>query len=570
MRCISLVWLLAAALGLHACSTDDAGVDADTRSEAVAEVPAPLPVKLDVLLVIDDTGGMCWWQMALTEGVESFLARLGQVSRDVRVAVTTTDVRSEGFRGTFRTGHASEYGPACQVNRPKECTTDAQCAGLEAADGPGWECTWEGKPIALTVNDNGSLNSSCHKTCTTDDECTAVFGDLFHCSVETPGAVGCRAAPPVEGCPETLGPVLTGTDIAGLRCLVNVGDTGTPEKNLEGGLKAALLALDRGNDPCTSPSPNVCRLFTPERLSIYAADCPERLAACGEHLSPGEPDFLRDDAWLLVVFASNEDDCSDRDDNPFSLNDTKLCAFKGEQLLPLPDVVQSLKALKTDPAHVIVAGLVGDAVIGGTRSCLVSDRCLVERTLDECRCYAAGGDRAGCPAVLATGTPDALCNGQGLTGAEANDELAYRLACLDACLGRASYNPAHTCSKLVDEFAPTPEGSEPLTVGCGCYAAEHRGSEACQAAFADEPTYRVGCERACFHAAKLTSTVQPNTAPGICEGVGTFADLGTRYLSVLEAFGDHGLGASLCDPRGLRAVLEEVAARAAALISADH
>jgi len=565
LRFAFLAALLAATM---ACAADEASPDVPEVAADAADVPVtPPPVKLDVLLVIDDTGGMCWWQRALTEGVAGFLANLGQASGDVRVAVTTTDVRSEGFRGAFRTGHATAYNPSCQVRRLRECTTDAECAGLEAEYGPGWECSWEGKRLGLTVNDNGSVNSRCQKTCTSDAACSSEFGELYHCSLETPGAVGCTPAPPVEGCPEAAGPVLTGADATGLGCLVNVGDISSVDKNLEGGLKAALLALERGRNPCTSPSPNVCRLFTPERLAAAAADCSERLAACGDHLDPGEPDFLRDDAWLLVVFVTNEDDCSDRADDPFELNDTKLCAFNDQKLLPVLDVAASLKALKADPSRVIVAGLVGDAVVGGTRSCLVSDRCLVERTVDECRCYAPGGDRTGCPAALATGTPQALCNGQGLSAAEAEEELAYRLGCLDACLGKAAYNPARTCSKQVDELKPVPEGEEPLTVGCGCYAAEHRDSEACQAVLADEPAYRVACERACYHAAKLTSAVQPNTAPGICSSDATFADLGARYLALLEAFGDHGLAGNLCDPRGLGATLEDLAARAAALIT---
>jgi hypothetical protein len=562
-----LVTLLATILVLAAaCAADDASPDVPE----VAGDAVDVPVKLDVLLVVDDTGGMCWHQMALTQAVEGFLAKLGQASGDVRVAVTTTDVRSEGFRGAFRTDHATNYEPACQVNRVRECTVDAECAGLEAEFGPGWECTWEGGQINLTVNDNGSVNSRCHKACATDAACTSVFGSAFHCSLATPGAVGCQPTPPVEGCPEAVGPVLTGADVAKLGCLVNVGNGGSHEKNLEGGLKAALLALERGNDPCTSPSPNVCRLFTPERLATAAGTCPERLAACGEHLAPGEPDFLRDDAWLLVVFLTNEDDCSDRDDDPFSLNEIKLCAYDDEKLLPILEVATSLKALKADPARVIVAGIVGDAVVGGTRSCLVSDRCLVERTVDECRCYALGGDRTGCPAALASGTPEALCNGQGLTGALADEELAYRLTCLDACLGKAAYNPARTCSKLLDELAPPPADGEPLTAGCGCYAPEHRDDEACKAAFADEPAYRVACERACFRATKRTAAVQPNAAPGICADGATFADLGDRYLALFQAFGDHALSGSLCDARGVRAVFEDLAARAAALISGSN
>jgi len=406
-------------------------------------------IKIDFLWVMDDSSSMCQEQNALARDFRVFIDQLESFSNiDYRIAVTTTDVRSKGFKGAFRNTPAQKYGPACQFNVVRECTVDQQCSYLKPEFGPMWECSWEGARLVNTVNENGSVNSYCHKGCSEGEDCSSAFGETYQCST-TAGAVGCFEPPQVAGCASDLKKVLSNVDFGSFYCNATVGADGTPNKNLEAGLKAGWLALNRPADLCTpSDNANVCDLYSglalknkqawiPTELAKvkvaldreadparkaqlvayqgYLDDCAARIKDCSYFINEGEPNFLRDDAYLVVLYVSDEDDCSDRDDNPLSLNDTKLCAFQSaesdpekkikpnsaeDKLIPIKDLVSYYRSLKSDPAKVIAVGIVGDGLTKGTDSCVMSDECIYVRNVDECACYKAGTDKAKCPGLL--------------------------------------------------------------------------------------------------------------------------------------------------------------------------
>jgi len=163
-----------------------------------------------------------------------------------------------------------------------------------------------------------------------------------------------------------------------------------------------------------------------ERLTLEA--CRDRLAACPPPLVAGEPDFLRPDAWLAVVFVSDEEDCSDQDDNPLSLNDTKKCRFLTDNLIPVSELAQSYRSLTADPARVLVASVVGDAQIDGADSCLLPDFCTRTLALEACACYGEG-DKTACPALLQGDGQQTVCRA---ACRQEPDWEARRLAwCLD-------------------------------------------------------------------------------------------------------------------------------------------
>ena len=537
----------------HACETAS-GASGACAAGVCEEGEPPLqgPVKLDALFVVDNSSSMCQEQTALLSGFDALLARLeGLPDLDLRIAVTTTDVRSEGFKGGFRNTPATVFPPGCQETVLHECAADDDCTYLEAALGAGWTCDAASTPNR-TLNDNGSVNSACHKGCEADQVCVDAFGPGYECQ-ENPGLTGCIPVPDTASCPELLPLVLDHGQLDLFGCLSLVGVAQSPNVNLEGGLKAALQALERGGSPCAVDSPNLCQLWSGAALAARleagrgeaSEACWARLDACEADPEEGEPAFNRPDAHLLVVFFSDEEDCSDRDDDPFSLDESVTCAFKPEKLLPLDEIESSLRALKPNPTWLLVAAIVGDAVQGGSRSCLLPDDCLVARDLEACACYQRDGDKSACPALLQGDDHDALCAGDGEGDEAAAEELAYRTGCVDACLGK---DDEQKCSTALPE-------------DCGCYDSGAAASPACQEALADEPSYRLACQRACFEAAKEQSAVLPGAAPYVCSSPYGRADLGSRYLELAARFGEDGFAGSLCAPGGLAAVLDDIGAR---------
>lgn len=118
-----------------------------------------------------------------------------------------------------------------------------------------------------------------------------------------------------------------------LQCLLLVGTDGG---GVEQGLETARVALDRDG-------PNSGQVSS----------------------------FLRQDAWLLLVFVTSRDDCSLRKGESVDPENAPRCALMSEKLAPVGDYVRFFKRLKpNDPAHVIVGVIAGDAQIDGlpTRS----------------------------------------------------------------------------------------------------------------------------------------------------------------------------------------------------------
>jgi hypothetical protein len=106
------------------------------------------------------------------------------------------------------------------------------------------------------------------------------------------------------------------------------------EANLEQGINAALYALDK-----TGPNKEQAKAF------------------------------LRDDAYLVIVFISDEDDCSvapykslksEQYGKCICIPDTQQDPVKGK-LLPPIEGANLIKAFKSDPALVLVAAIVGDS-----------------------------------------------------------------------------------------------------------------------------------------------------------------------------------------------------------------
>lgn len=109
--------------------------------------------------------------------------------------------------------------------------------------------------------------------------------------------------------------------------------------------------------------------------------------------------FLRDDAYLLIVIISDEDDCSSVD--KVSLTDVSRCSCFADKrgckpdgtcdpnatgpLYPAEWFVNYFKSLKADPAQVFFASIVGD-VIPGSPTSPISDAEAIRTRFFECKC----------------------------------------------------------------------------------------------------------------------------------------------------------------------------------------
>jgi len=277
------IWLAVLGLTLGACTEIPLYNLANTFSIEVRELTRnDQPIKLDFLWVIDNSSSMCQEQASLAQSFVSFVDLLeSYLNVDINLAETTTDAITG--QGRFSTTPASIYPNACAERQVLPCATNGDCGD---ALGDAWRCN---PPLSnggslLLYNKNGSINSSCAYTCATGDECVDAFCDVEGACTQTCVAPGgnpsveksCVAQPDTAACPSSGIPsVLTDKTLDLFPCIATVGASQNQYVNLESGLKTAWMALD----------PNGLRA----------------------EQSKG---FLREDAYLVVVFVTDEDDCS--------------------------------------------------------------------------------------------------------------------------------------------------------------------------------------------------------------------------------------------------------------------
>ena len=147
-----------------------------------------------------------------------------------------------------------------------------------------------------------------------------------------PANSGCVLRAATADCPTELPSFLTPEDASLLNCVTTVGAEQHNNASLEQGLATGLLALE-------SAGPNF-----------------EQAGS-----------FLRKDAELLVVFVSDEEDCSTAEGKVLQKEEfgTCLClpdSDNGGPMWPVQSLVGRYRALKADPEQVHVAVIVGDSL----------------------------------------------------------------------------------------------------------------------------------------------------------------------------------------------------------------
>jgi hypothetical protein len=164
------------------------------------------------------------------------------------------------------------------------------------------------------------------------------------------------------GCDEIdLPPIFSTDEITDLaeaqrrvRCMLTLGTNGD---GFEKGLEASRQALS-----CDGPN-----------AAFFGACCEDGVfdPAC-EVTGADAPRFLRPDAQLLLVYFSDEDDCSDPVSNPradlasceaagcaISRDSNSSCEWDRERLTPVDEYAEFLRSLKKDPSAVNVLAITG-------------------------------------------------------------------------------------------------------------------------------------------------------------------------------------------------------------------
>ena len=575
---------LAGMLALGACG---AKAPAVPGPDASADVSAGVR-KLDFLWVIDHSTSMCAHQRDLASGAATFLATLNaQYNVDAQMAVVTVQQVADPAAATgvtvkkigefnhtaatsFPPNCIEQYRAPCFVDGPSDVTTpseqcrdgfnfqftagtnyqlpatsllaarmppdpladstgQAQHAGppygdvvqhygphLAAADTSPineWGCL---QPTSLSqvTNDNGSTNASCRRHCTPGDDatCKNLFGDKAICYTPSgnPASSGCMLPPETADCPtpDKLPSVLHNDQLDLFHCIATVGASSTQQAGFEGGLRSAWMALNPAGPNC----PDGPVLVNDQGYSVKNPACQYA-------------QLVRDDATLVIVVVSDDDDCS------VDLNLSLETGPALNALLPKEDwgKCQSL----------------GDAVGGNRRlnegNCLyVKSKCAPSNpTCPDPAKYL-------CPTDCAA--TDTACLAAAQINVDANravdkrfapvSDFANRLKSLKADQGKVIF-----AAISGDSAARAYAGGQPVTDAAGKPVAD----EAQQAV-----------DAALYYKAKRHNIASKQT-PYVCAGAKGEAGYGSRYIEMANAFGQNGYFGNICGD-DLGATLDDFAA----------
>jgi len=572
-------WILVFALAALACNAVPVHDVSKTFAIEVSEISeSKADIKLDFLWVIDNSASMCQEQMALSRSFKSFVDNLQKylTNLDIRVAVTTTD--AIGMAGRFANDPAQQFPPACFESRVHPCLANEDCV---KAYGPGWEC--KPYPANQMYNRNRSVNSTCIFRCGDGTDCCEEFcqedyeaecHDKQSCLKEkcadapnevctftcrTPGSgssnSGCLRPPDTKDCPSNLDAVLTMKELKWFKCNATVEPEQSYQANIEQGLRAAWLALDPSG--------------------------PNAEQAAG---------FVRPDAYLVIVFVTDEDDCSIDPDfaSPNYKCETDADCPKGSTCRT--DVYfskmmgQKIKlcygAIKKD--YYNVCSLLGDFKEASHHNCaydLSCKDCLTDEDCDygwkcqqkmKCRPsiyslsnIASYQQPPGTPIFSLTPVPEfysrfrslkadpakvliATIVGDGIPkGPTGNPNIADKdqpSLISNACLADAKLQ---YCARYKELTEVVPAECKKNPAGDGCEEFSEAKNE---------------CIRECYIASKgdaQNPTVAKNSY--VCESPFGKADFGARYVRLAEMFGPNGVVENLCAEQGIAPALENIA-----------
>jgi len=399
---------------------------------------------------------------------------------------------------------AQSYTPAFDPATP--AGQDWRCKGPSSSD--------MSPPLDKYVaNDNCSFNSYCWKHCdvtkagqaAADQECRNMYEpnvpkDKQRMVCYVPGSTtnesaGCMFPPDTGDCPppDLLPPVLDNKHLNLFHCNAMVGASQTQESSFEGGFRAAWMALDPNGPNCQHDASG------------------KPTAACQYK------QLVRDGAYLIVVFVSNDDECSV---NLNSSLDISTKALKDKLYGNGADIVGWLP--KDDMKK---CQQLGDAV--GGNEALNEGYCEYRKSKD----------------------PSILCpsNCRGKTGADW-DACMVPVRAMAVAKGfrrvDARFAPVSEFVNRFKSLKPDPSHvlvasitGDALPVAATATTDEGKAAQVRDQQRWDQATY--------FRS--LIRNVANGQSPYICAGAkGGTSGFGSRYIQLAQGFGANGLVESIC------------------------
>ena len=490
----ALALTVGAGIGLASCNSVPVSNLSKSFSQVVQQSSGTdQPIKIDFLWMVDDSTSMADEQRELANNFSVFTDKLkGLFQLDPRVAVVPTDMQCDPSsflsKGHFNTTPYTGLSVALERNVIKPCVQDSDC-------GDNYVCDFNyPNNISCLRNPNDSpfhqsVNSKCRRTCSTDQECKDAFGPDYQCLMPGQESSGCVLPPATKGCPDTLPPVLSGKNLDLFPCMATVGLNQNNCYKYEQGLRSVFTALQADG---------------PNKASLDCTDAQEKQGKCTR--------FLRPDAYLVIVFVSDEDDCS-APDGSIAFENYNTCTtlpdqYHGGPLIPVSQYVNLFKSLKNDPSKVIVAAIGGDAKLPEPPPDLSKLSC------EDCTKWNS---------IVC---PDDPANP---IGSDCKPPVVHDF-CQDA-----NYGPG-SC-KLTCDASPE---------------VQHQR-------FQNEAEQSYFCAKSDPHTCYNTSH--------ICESSNGAADWGRRYQELTQAFGPNGLFTNICGAQGIGAALDQIAKQIIAVVN---
>jgi hypothetical protein len=247
------------------------------------------------------------------------------------------------------------------------------------------------------------------------DQCAAFFGDSSFKTVELSAKTrGCMLPPSTEFCPGTKkaetgkitkilgGPKVLDSSVVdeyynkwktgewkGNPCWHNI--TAATEDEKEKLLKKTIFEYLFLCMATVGAEQELCGSKEQGLLASWMA-----LDPLGQNAEQAKS-FLREDAYLLIIYVSDEEDCSTEKDIPSGNTGDCPCLYSSDKaselssgekpmavLYPVDTFVNRLKSLKKDPSMVMVAAIAGDAIPGTATSPASDDVKKIEDTYKNC------------------------------------------------------------------------------------------------------------------------------------------------------------------------------------------
>lgn len=346
--------------------------------------------QIDVLFVIANSTSVDEERIMLEEAFPGFVRGLLDINADFQIGVITPDMQSHSERGALHIGPntAPSPGPLAMVltgeTEPVSCNDDTDCLITVPGVNP-----FQGKCNAVEIDDGAGGTTPGNQCFHTAQFCTAPPSNLLGCNdrfvplLVNGDAVECDYNP--SNCSYTsYHPHWEQRcdDLNNAQCLAADGPSGE-RRCSEAGLCEVKPAFLRASDYADDSEDGVdddqviddfACLSAVGTCQISASTFPERgLDSVYEALKPNSSlnkGFLRPDALLLVVFVSDDDDCSvgieTNGEGKRARLTSEQCWGEGQDpLLAIDELYEYLTTVvKRSPSQVMAAAIVGPTPLG--------------------------------------------------------------------------------------------------------------------------------------------------------------------------------------------------------------